>query len=483
MDEFCAQLLADLEANGILVGQLHAEYGLAQMELAIGASDPVAAADLQLLTRQTIHAAARRHGLRASFAPLVDAAAAGNGWHIHSSVSRDGAQPALGRRRRARDDGRGRGVGGGTAARAAGAGGRRGAERAIAAAPPAGLLRERVRVLGRAEPGGGAAPHPRRPLVPAGAANVELKASDASGNPYLAVAAVIAAGLAGIAEGLTLPEPVKDDPGAWDGGRAGAPRHPPLPRTADEAIAAVEGSAPVPKRWATTSSGPGRPCAAATRAGRGQDARRDRRAPPLDLLMLGAETRLLPHAAELARLHAQELPQKDELCGAFNTLLTLRLAGIGVGGDEAFDQDTVGQAAGSVLGPEGYEDDLPPGEAGRTDYRLEHPRAAAEIAGTSAGGLVRAVAELSAGRRVAVGLTGPWNAGTLERLLEIAQAEKDAALVLNVGTRFFWGSRPSVAELLAYLESGDDTAGPAPTGPSGTSSGASASCTARAAGS
>ncbi|HEY1479148.1 MAG TPA: hypothetical protein VGF46_03930, partial [Gaiellales bacterium] len=125
--------------------------------------------------------------------------------------------------------------------------------------------------------------------------------------------------------------------------------------------------------------------------------------------MLGGETRLLPGAAELARLHAEELPQKDELCGAFNTLLTLRLAGIGGSGSEPFDQDTVGQAAGSVLGPEGYDEDLPPGETGRKDYRLEHPRAAPEIAGTSAGGLVRAVAELSAGRRVAVATTGPWS--------------------------------------------------------------------------
>jgi hypothetical protein len=177
--------------------------------------------------------------------------------------------------------------------------------------------------------------------------------------------------------------------------------------------------------------------------------------------MLGAETRLLPRAAELARLHAGELPQKNELCGAFNTLLTLRLAGIGAG-DEPFDQDTVGRAAGSVLGPEGYDEDLPPGEAGRKDYRLTHPRAAAEIAGTSASGLVRAVAELSAGRRVAVGLTGPWTVATVEALLETAAAEKDAALVLNVGTRFFWGSRPSLAELLAYLETGDASAGPEP---------------------
>jgi hypothetical protein len=178
--------------------------------------------------------------------------------------------------------------------------------------------------------------------------------------------------------------------------------------------------------------------------------------------VLGAETRLLPGAAELARLHAAELPQKDELCGAFNTLLTLRLAGIQPAGSDPLDQDTVGQAAGSVLGPEGYDEDLPPGEHGRTDYRLEHPRAAAEIAGTSAGGLVRAVAELSAGRRVAVAQTGPWTVDTVSHLLAVAGGEKDAALVLNVGTRFFWGSRPTIAELLAYLETGDDHAGPPP---------------------
>ena len=31
------------------------------------------------------------------------------------------------------------------------------------------------------------------------------------------------------------------------------------------------------------------------------------------------------------------------------------------------------QAAGSVLGPEGYDEDLPPGETGRKDYRLRIP--------------------------------------------------------------------------------------------------------------
>src|SRR5438876_8419658 len=59
VDEFAAQLLRDLESNGLEIGQLHAEYGLAQVELSLPATDPVSAADDQLLARQTIRAAAR----------------------------------------------------------------------------------------------------------------------------------------------------------------------------------------------------------------------------------------------------------------------------------------------------------------------------------------------------------------------------------------------------------------------------------------
>ena len=71
VDEFAAAVLRDLAANGVPVGQFHAEYGLSQLEVSLGPADPVTAADRQLLARQTIHAAARAHGLRVSFAPLV----------------------------------------------------------------------------------------------------------------------------------------------------------------------------------------------------------------------------------------------------------------------------------------------------------------------------------------------------------------------------------------------------------------------------
>ena len=67
-----------------------------------------------------------------------------------------------------------------------------------------------------------------------GSANVELKPSDASGNPYLALAILISAGLAGIDEQLPLPDPIAADPGRWsetERERAGVIR---LPQTSAE---------------------------------------------------------------------------------------------------------------------------------------------------------------------------------------------------------------------------------------------------------
>jgi len=245
VDEFAAQVLADTAANGIPVGQFHAEYGLAQMELSIGAADPVTAADLQLLARQTIHAAARAHGLRASFAPLVTMQSVGNGWHLHSSVLRDGRNLLAG----------GDGPNGMTAegeAYVAGLLRELPALGAVAAPSMPSLLRRRPGYFASAFGFWGVQNReaalrfvPAGAFVPEAAANVELKASDASGNPYLSVAAMIAAGLAGIAEGLTLPEPIQEEPGAWsdeERERRGVHR---LPATADEQIAAVTGSTPV----------------------------------------------------------------------------------------------------------------------------------------------------------------------------------------------------------------------------------------------
>src|ERR1700754_4930955 len=149
--------------------------------------------------------------------------------------------------------------------------------------------------------------------------------------------------------------------------------------------------------------------------------------------MLTSQATLLPGAAELARLHAAEVPQKDDFCGAFCALLALRAAGC------ELDQDDVALAAGTTISPTGHAESLPPGQDGRRDYRLEIPvEHDEERSGTAAGGLVRAVAELSHGQRAAVAVAGPFTPETVDAVMAVAQNERDAALVLNVGTGKWW---------------------------------------------
>jgi glutamine synthetase len=213
VDEFAVAVLRDLAANGVPVGQFHAEYGLSQLEVSLGPAGPVTAADRQLLARQTIHAAARAHGLRVSFAPMVTLDGVGNGLHLHVSVSRGGDNlfvPADG-------------LPVGDGARFLGGLLRDLPAIAAVSAPSVpSLLRRRPGYFAGAYQFWGVenreAPLryvPSSPFVGTDRANVELKASDASGNPYLALAVVLAAGLAGIEDNAELPPPIQDNPGTW----------------------------------------------------------------------------------------------------------------------------------------------------------------------------------------------------------------------------------------------------------------------------
>jgi len=241
VDAFAAKLLEDLAANGLRVGQLHAEYGLSQLEFNLSPANPLKAADEQLLARQTVHAAALELGLKASFAPLVTPEGVGNGWHLHTSVWRAGENLLA-------DD--------------------QGGPSGDGAAYLAGLLRDlpaiaavtapSVPSLHRLRPGYFSSAYaiwgienreaalryvPGSELLGAGHANVELKPSDASANPYLALAVVIAAGIAGIEAGLQLGEPIQDNPGAWSDERRavrGVARLPTTPQEQEAALLASE---------------------------------------------------------------------------------------------------------------------------------------------------------------------------------------------------------------------------------------------------
>ncbi len=241
---FATELLRALDAEGVGFHKFHPEYSTGQFELSFPARDPVGAADTLLVVRQTIRSAAARHGLEASFAPVVFAGAVGNGCHLHFSLW----------------DRRGRNL-------FAGGDGPEGMARE-AEAFSAGLLAELPAVVGVTCPS--AASYLRlRPHMWAGAftcwgrenreaalrfitgmvgtretaANMELKPVDGSANPYLALGAVIAAGVAGLDRGARLPEPTTEDPSGIPAARRRRAGIRQLPASLEEAVAELERSA------------------------------------------------------------------------------------------------------------------------------------------------------------------------------------------------------------------------------------------------
>ena len=210
---YMREVVRRMTALGLTVEQIHPEYSHGQMEVSVGIADPLAAADNCIATRHAIRAAAAPTGIRASFAPIALAGGLGNGCHLHFSLWRDG-QNLLGV-----DAGNEHGI------------------TAEGRAFMAGVLREIRPLAGLA----GACPLSYLRLAPSrwtGAfacwgsenreaplrfirgsraarpdgANAELKLLDCSANPYLMAGAVIATGLAGLDDGIDLPEPVQIEP-------------------------------------------------------------------------------------------------------------------------------------------------------------------------------------------------------------------------------------------------------------------------------
>jgi uncharacterized protein DUF6885 len=168
------------------------------------------------------------------------------------------------------------------------------------------------------------------------------------------------------------------------------------------------------------------------------------------------EITLLPGADALLRSHARELPQRDDLCGAFCAALALQAAGIEERGDEPVDQDAVALSAGTVVSAVRNVEILPFDEEGRRDYRLVLATIDdGAVSGTTAGGLVRALEELADGRLVAIPYSGPWTPATLAGVFDIASTlANPVTLLANFATRHLWGSRASLAQLLDYLLAG-----------------------------
>jgi glutamine synthetase len=235
--------LADaLERQEVRLEQFYAELGHGQQEISTGHAPALRAADEQILVRETIRGVASGLGYVASLAPKPWPEAAGNGAHVHFSLwSADGSRNLFhdGSRPDRLSDG---------------------ARHFLA-----GVLGHLPGLCGLTAPSFNSY-HRIVPQYWAGAftcwghdnreapvrvpsvfrgmeeasTNAELKAADATCNPYLALGGLIAAGLDGLERGLEPPEPVQVDPATMPDAEREARGIRRLPATQQEALDELE---------------------------------------------------------------------------------------------------------------------------------------------------------------------------------------------------------------------------------------------------
>ena len=237
--EFVAELALVLDQMGIRPEQCHAEVGQGNLELSVAEDEALAAADKRVMVLETIRGVARRMGLETTMAPKPYLQGAGNGHHLHVSLYKNG-DPVLFDPSGALNETGSRFVAGilehlpalmaftapspnsyqrlapGMWASAYGAYGLDNREAAVRLASP---------VAGRES----------------ATANIELKPVDVTCNPYLALSAVLAAGMDGVDRALDPGEPTMVDPALLGDEERASRGIRPLPTSLEEALDALEG--------------------------------------------------------------------------------------------------------------------------------------------------------------------------------------------------------------------------------------------------
>jgi glutamine synthetase len=223
-EPFAAEAMGALVEAGAQPERIFAEFAAHQFEIPVAATDGLAAADRSVVLQEVVREVARRRGLRATFTPLLDPEGPGNGVHIHLHLIDADGRPLLYDAARP--------------ARLSELGGRF----------AAGILRHAgaLSALSAPSPVSAARLTPHRwsagavclgernreallripPLVALAAADpaeqlrLEYRGADASANPYLALGAIVRAGLDGVRAGLEAPPILDRDPGSLNGAEA-----------------------------------------------------------------------------------------------------------------------------------------------------------------------------------------------------------------------------------------------------------------------
>ena len=241
---FIGDLGRALAAAGVDPETIEPEYGVAQYEVSCAPALGAAAGDRCAITREVIREVARRRGLKASLSPKPMPGAIGNGAHLHF---------------RFRDA-----HGGNAAFDASGTG----EAAAVARHFIAGVMRLLPAICALLAPSpvsymrlgphhwscGYASfgiqnreaavricPSPERyPARRAGAFNMDVRPIDATASPYMAIGAVVRAGLEGIRQKLPLPPALDKDPGELSDAERAKLGVRPLPGSLAEALAAMD---------------------------------------------------------------------------------------------------------------------------------------------------------------------------------------------------------------------------------------------------
>jgi glutamine synthetase len=248
-DPFAPRLVACLTEAGVDPEMVLAEYGADQFEATHAPTDALQAADRAIAIREITREVARLLGRPATFSPKTSLDGVGNGVHIHFSFTHaDGAPAAY-------------------------AADRPGGLSEIAGAFCAGVLAHLPAFIAltassvasyyRLKPHSWSASYTwigerdREAALricpvagfggrdPARQYNIEFRAADASANPYLALGAIVRAGLAGIEAGLAAPTLFAGDPGLLSEADRAAQGLRRLPESLDAALIAFEADATV----------------------------------------------------------------------------------------------------------------------------------------------------------------------------------------------------------------------------------------------
>ncbi|MCS7477952.1 glutamine synthetase family protein [Umezawaea endophytica] len=223
---------AALHAVGVVVEASGAEYGAGQVEINLGHSSPLTAADDLLFFRYAVKQTAAAHGYLATFMAKPCAESSGSGLHVHQSLrSRETGRNAFWDGENDELSGRGRSYLAGLL--------RHAAETCHVAVPtPNGYKRSvgysfaPTRVAWGFDHRSVAV----RALVHGdGGTRLEHRVATADANPHLLVATQLLAGLAGLEEELEPPPPTTTDVYADDDAE-------PLPRGVAEAVTLFDGS-------------------------------------------------------------------------------------------------------------------------------------------------------------------------------------------------------------------------------------------------